>query len=85
VSSTQFDRDILGGAQVFEVRAIYRPISRSPEEKDNLPAPVEQYEGNPIDPPKDYLRKNKNKSSGERKRGRNALKRLPKSELGKKR
>jgi hypothetical protein len=33
VSLTQFNCDILSGAQVFEIWAIYRPASEYPEEK----------------------------------------------------
>jgi hypothetical protein len=41
VSSTQFDCEILTGAQVFEVRTVYRPISKSSKEEGNLITPMD--------------------------------------------
>ena len=76
VSSTQFDRDILSGAQVFEVRAIYKPISTDPEEGRKLLAPKGLHKDkNDSEGPimGHYCKKNKNKSSGERRREKNAL------------
>ena len=67
MSSTQFDREILTGAQVFEVRTVYRPISKSPEEEGDSIALMGQSEGVYEDTPMNYSRKIKNKGSREQK------------------
>ena len=33
VSSSRFDREILDGAQVFEVQVVYKPVSKNPDEE----------------------------------------------------
>jgi hypothetical protein len=81
VSPSRFDREILEGTQVFEVQIIYKPVSRDLDEelkekdRKNLPtASVEQYP----EPRPSKSRRNRNLSSGERKRARkNCPKRQP--------
>ena len=93
MSPSRFDREILDGAQVFEVRVAYRPVSRNCDSKGveknegkDLAVPAEGREddrdgkgncrkkrrdtiGNGSgEPPEGYRRRNKNLSSGERRR-----------------
>ena len=70
VSSTQFDRELLLGAQVFEVRVAFRPAGKDPKEGRKLLAPEglrKDDEENDFEEPitGHYCKRNKNKSSGE--------------------
>ena len=81
VSSMQFDRDILSGAQVFEVRVVYRPVSKDPKDREDLPSPALQCrdirgDNSPREQENDFgeplkCKRNKNKSSREQRRKEN--------------
>jgi hypothetical protein len=84
VSPSRFDREILDGTRVFEVQVVYKPVSKDSdeelkeEERENLPVAAERRQSkgslgkregiNPEGLCNNKVSKNKNLSSGERRR-----------------